>query len=249
MGLSHVMSSRYASLTRAELAVLVPELLLMGQMMDRAGMPWCISAFGREGMTEVAIEEWMTASPIYTRRMQQALGYAPEVAGAGDVVTIFKGLQLDIGAPPQFMDFRYGITDPWHGEFWLDHCGALMDVEPIGTGLRPRDVPRHRGPDLRRHRGGHQPAGTGPAGAPATSDLGGHRGRPASALPVDDDHRRVPSGGRVHPPVPGGHDQPGGDARPRAGGRVRRGPGGLPRPSAQRPRLRLVLPLGTRPDR
>ncbi len=132
MAPSHLMSSRYASLTRAELAVLVPELLLMGQMMDRAGMPWCISAFGREGMTEVAIEEWMTASPIYTRRMQQALGYAPEVAGAGDVVTIFKGLQLDIGAPPQFMDFRYRVTDPWHGEFWLDHCGALMDVEPLG---------------------------------------------------------------------------------------------------------------------
>jgi hypothetical protein len=83
-------------------------------------------------MTQIAIEEWMTASPIYTRRMQRALGYAPEVAGAGDVVTIFKGLQLDIGAPPQFMDFRYLVTDPRHGEFWLDHCGALMDVEPMG---------------------------------------------------------------------------------------------------------------------
>src|SRR3954471_22485173 len=104
----------------------------MGQMMDRAGMPWCITAFGREGMTEVAIEEWMTASPIYTRRMQRALGYAPEVAGAGDVVTIIKGLQLDIGAPPQFMDFRYTVRDPWYAEFQLDHCGALLDVEPMG---------------------------------------------------------------------------------------------------------------------
>jgi hypothetical protein len=47
-------------------------------------------------------------------------------------VTIFKGLQLDIGAPPQFMDFRYTVHDPWHGEFRLDHCGALMDVEPMG---------------------------------------------------------------------------------------------------------------------
>ena len=51
---------------------------------------------------------------------------------ADDVVTIFKGLQLDIGAPPQFMDFRYTVHDPWHGEFRLDHCGALMDVEPMG---------------------------------------------------------------------------------------------------------------------
>ena len=23
-------------------------------------------------------------------------------------------------------------TTPFHGEFWLDHCGALMDVEPMG---------------------------------------------------------------------------------------------------------------------
>ncbi|MCK5753062.1 MAG: hypothetical protein KAH46_10185, partial [Mycobacterium sp.] len=43
-----------------------------------------------------------------------------------------KGLQLDIGAPPQFMDFRYTVHDRWHGEFHLDHCGALLDVEPMG---------------------------------------------------------------------------------------------------------------------
>jgi hypothetical protein len=30
------------------------------------------------------------------------------------------------------MDFRYTVHDPWHGEFRLDHCGALMDVEPMG---------------------------------------------------------------------------------------------------------------------
>ncbi|HET6166586.1 MAG TPA: hypothetical protein VFE07_07130 [Marmoricola sp.] len=119
--------SRYSSLTRGQLAVLVPELLLIGQLIDRSGMAWCIGAYGREGMQQVAIEEWMAASPIYTRRMQRALGYQGE-----DVVTIFKGLQLDIGAPPQFMDFRYTVHDPWHGEFHLDHCGALMDVEPMG---------------------------------------------------------------------------------------------------------------------
>jgi hypothetical protein len=125
--------SRYASLTRDQLATLVPELLLIGQLIDRSGMAWCISAFGREEMAQVAVEEWASSSPIYTRRMQQALGYAPSVRGQGDVVTIFKGLQLDIGAPPQFMDFRYTVHDPWHGEFHLDHCGALMDVEPMGS--------------------------------------------------------------------------------------------------------------------
>lgn len=121
------MPSRYASLSRSELATLVPELLLIGQLIDRSGMAWCISAWGREEMAQVAIEEWAGSSPVYTRRMQRALRYE-----GSDVVTIFKGLQLDIGAPPQFMDFRYDVQDPWHGTFHLDHCGALMDVEPMG---------------------------------------------------------------------------------------------------------------------
>ncbi|KQW52894.1 hypothetical protein ASC77_00845 [Nocardioides sp. Root1257] len=121
------MPSHYASLSRDELATLVPELLLIGQLIDRSGMAWCISAWGREEMAQVAIEEWAGSSPIYTRRMQRALGYE-----GTDIVTIFKGLQLDIGAPPQFMDFRYDVQDRWHGTFHLDHCGALMDVEPMG---------------------------------------------------------------------------------------------------------------------
>jgi hypothetical protein len=114
-------------LSRQELAVLVPELLLIGHMIDRSGMAWCIQEFGHEEMLQVAIEEWAGASPVYTKRMQRALNYEGD-----DVPTIFKGLQLDIGAPPQFMDFRYTLHDRWHGEFHLDHCGALLDVEPMG---------------------------------------------------------------------------------------------------------------------
>lgn len=119
--------SRYASLSREELIVLVPELLLIGHMIDRSGMAWCIQSFGREEMLQVAIEEWAGASPVYTQRMQRALNYVGD-----DVPTIFKGLQLDIGAPPQFMDFRYTVHDRWHGEFELASCGALLDVEPMG---------------------------------------------------------------------------------------------------------------------
>ena len=125
-------TSRFADLSREQLAILVPELLLAGHLIDRSGMAWCISAFGRDEMLQIAIAEWAGASPIYTRRMQRALGFAPAVAGQGDVVTIFKGIQLEIGAPPQFLDFRYTVHDPHHGEFHLDHCGALMDVEPMG---------------------------------------------------------------------------------------------------------------------
>ncbi|TGD89245.1 hypothetical protein BayCH28_07785 [Mycolicibacterium sp. CH28] len=119
--------SRYAQLSRADLATLVPELLLIGQMIDRSGMAWCIQSFGRDEMLQIAIEEWAGSSPLYTRRMQKALKYE-----GVDIITIFKGLQLDIGAPPQFMDFRYTVHDRWHGEFHLDHCGALLDVEPMG---------------------------------------------------------------------------------------------------------------------
>ncbi len=118
---------RLDDLTHDELAVLGREYLLAGQLMDRAGMPHLISAYGREVMGEIAIDEWMGASPVYTRRMQRLLNFAN-----GDVATIFKGMQFDIGAPPEFMDFRYDVIDETHGEFWLDHCGALMDVEPMG---------------------------------------------------------------------------------------------------------------------
>ena len=114
--------------TRDELAVLGREFLLAGQLMDRAGMPHVISAYDRVVMGEIAIAEWMGASPVYTKRMQQLLRF-----GKGDVETIFKGMQFDIGAPPEFMDFRYTVIDENHGEFWLDHCGALMDVEPMGA--------------------------------------------------------------------------------------------------------------------
>ncbi|WP_422744610.1 hypothetical protein ACN27E_21730 [Mycobacterium sp. WMMD1722] len=121
------MMSRYAALSREELATLVRELLLIGQLIDRSGMAWCISNFGREEMLQIAIEEWAASSPLYTKRMQKALKYE-----GVDIFTLFKGLQLDIGAPPQFMDFRYIVHDRWHGEFYLNHCGALLDVEPMG---------------------------------------------------------------------------------------------------------------------
>ena len=112
---------------RERLAVLVPELLLAGHLIDRAGMPHLIAAFGRDTMRDIAIDEWMGASPIYSKRMQRLLKFEGD-----SVETIFKNLQLDIGSPPQFMDFRFALFDQNHGEFWLDHCGALMDVEPMG---------------------------------------------------------------------------------------------------------------------
>lgn len=114
-------------LEHADLATLAREWLLAGHLIDRAGMPHVIAAHGRDAMEAVAIAEWMGASPVYSRRMQQVLGFDGD-----DVATMFKGMQLDIGAPPEFLDFRYRVLDASRGEFWLDHCGALMDVEPMG---------------------------------------------------------------------------------------------------------------------
>jgi hypothetical protein len=119
--------SAFDGLDRRQLAALVREYLLCGHLIDRSGMAHVLGEFGLDGMRDVAIDEWMGASPIYTRRMQRLLNFE-----GSDVETIFKGMQVDIGAPPQFMDFRYTIVDPARGEFWLDCCGALMDVEPMG---------------------------------------------------------------------------------------------------------------------
>ncbi len=124
------MSIGFAGLPQPVLATLVPELLLCGHLIDRSAMPHVIGMLGNDGVRDISVDEWMGASPIYTQRMRTALGYDGD-----DVETIFKGLQLDIGAPPQFMDFRYTLHDPMHGEFELAHCGALMDVEPMGDEL------------------------------------------------------------------------------------------------------------------
>ncbi len=125
--MSDLAAAPYEGRSHAELAELARELLLAGHLIDRSGMPHLISRFGRDVMRDVAIDEWMSASPIYTRRVQRLLGFT------GDTVeVIFKGMQLDVGAPPEFLDFRYEVLDDRHGRFHLDHCGALVDVEPMG---------------------------------------------------------------------------------------------------------------------
>ena len=116
-----------ASFSRQALADLGREYLLAGHLQDRIGLPLVMGRFGDDAMTEVSIEEWMAASPIYSERIQRAMGFE------GDTVeTVFKNIQLDIGAPHQFMDFQFRLDRPDYGEFWLAHCGALMDVEPYG---------------------------------------------------------------------------------------------------------------------
>ena len=83
-----------ADFSRQTLANLGREYLLSGHLQDRVGLPLVAKRFGGDAYVEFSISEWMAASPIYSRRMQEALGFEGH-----DVSTVFKNLQLDIGAP------------------------------------------------------------------------------------------------------------------------------------------------------
>jgi hypothetical protein len=116
-----------AHLSRRALALLAREYQMAAHLQDRAGIPQVLARFGADAMRDVAIDEWMGASPVYTQRMRRALRFDGK-----DVATIFKGIQFDVGAPHGFLDFRFRVDGASAGEFWLPYCGALMDVEPMG---------------------------------------------------------------------------------------------------------------------
>ncbi len=109
--------------------------------------------------------------------------------------TIFKGLQLDIGAPPQFMDFRYTLHDRWHGEFQLDHCGALLDVEPMGEKYIFGMCHTIEDPTFDATAVATNPRAQMRPDPPAAPDAG----RSAPALRVDREHRRLSPRGPEHP--------------------------------------------------
>lgn len=119
-----------SSFSHRALARIAREYMLVGHIFDRVGLPQALARFGADGMQAVAIDEWMGASPVYTERTRRAFGIDGDDVGA-----IFKSLQLDVGAPHQYMDFAFRLDRPDYGEFWLEHCGALMDVEPMGEDM------------------------------------------------------------------------------------------------------------------
>jgi hypothetical protein len=114
-------------LPRDQLVPVVLEYMMVGHLIDRALMPQVAVRAGVDAVDDVAIDEWLGASPTYTARMRRLMGIEGDGVGA-----IMKGLQLDVGFVHQYMGVSYELTDEQHGAFWLDHCGALMDVEPHG---------------------------------------------------------------------------------------------------------------------
>jgi len=117
-----------ADFSRSFLSRLGYEYLLIGHMLDRCGQPLVGMEAGAAGFVRSGIEEWMGASPIYSKRMQRLMKWERD-----DVGTVFKNLQLEVGSPQQFMDFQFRLDSPEYGEFWLCHCGALLDVEKSGS--------------------------------------------------------------------------------------------------------------------
>jgi len=115
-------------LSRAELARLGREYMLYGHIYDRALMPQVGMRLGGGAEIEpLSIWEWKGASPNYTRRMKRLFRIEGD-----DVAAIVKALQLDVGFPHEYMDVRFQLLPDGSAEFWLKHCGALMDVEPRG---------------------------------------------------------------------------------------------------------------------
>jgi hypothetical protein len=117
------------ALGRHDLLALAHEYMLSGLIVVKTVTPLLIlnGAITPEEMPQLSIQQWMGASPVYTARMRSLMGIEGD-----DVPAIMKALQLDVGFVHQYMDVRYQVDDPTHGEFWLPHCGALLDVEPFG---------------------------------------------------------------------------------------------------------------------
>ncbi len=119
-------------LSRDALGRLGREFMLFAHFHDRALMPLLGRRFGPAAMTDVACDEWMGASPIYSRRVRRLLG----IEGDG-VPAILKAFQLDVGFPHQYMDVHYELVSEMEGYFWLPFCGAYEDVNRISRGAEP----------------------------------------------------------------------------------------------------------------
>jgi hypothetical protein len=115
-------------LDRDRLLAVAHEHMLSGMIVTRSMMPLVVLSGGdMDLMNQVAIDEWMGASPVYTGRIRRLMRIEGD-----DVAAIMKHLQLDVGFVHQYMDVGYRVDRPDYGEFWLAHCGALLDAEPHG---------------------------------------------------------------------------------------------------------------------
>ena len=129
----------------------------------------------------------MAASPVYTRRTQRALG--------------FEGDRPDDLQEHPARHRRAAISSWTSGTRSTTRPRRVL-ARPLrradgrradGRGLRARHVPRHRGPDVRRHRHRDQPPGPGPADPPAAARTGRPVARHCAwTVTISDEHPAVP---------------------------------------------------------
>lgn len=122
------MKNPLLNLSRQQLAQLGREYMIAAQINSRVGYARIRMDHGDDAYLQVAIPNWMAASPVYTQRMQRAMGFA----GENNVRGIFKGLQLECGFSHQYFDVSFELDTPDSGRFWLDSCGPLLEAEPRG---------------------------------------------------------------------------------------------------------------------
>ena len=118
-----------SKLSHKALARLGREYMFFAHLHDRSVMAIILSRFGIQAQTDVAVDEWMGSSPIYSMRNRKML----KIVGSG-VTDVFKALQVDIGAPHQFLDFRYELIDDSLGYFWAEYCGPYECVYKASGG-------------------------------------------------------------------------------------------------------------------
>ena len=106
--------------SRSFLCRLGREYMLLGILVGRTAHP---PGAAKDSYARLGIESYMAASPIYSKRMQRLMNFEDN-----DVGTVFKNMQLDIGATHQYMDFNFRLDSPKYGEFWV-HCGSLLEAE------------------------------------------------------------------------------------------------------------------------
>ena len=123
-------------LSRRALARLGREYMLVGHVQSRVIMPIVATRFGPAAAADFAIDAWRAASPVFNERNRKLLRIEADGMSA-----ILKSLQFDVGAPHQYMDFRFELVDEREGFFWLDYCGAL-DAVATATNNDPQAIKR-----------------------------------------------------------------------------------------------------------
>ena len=143
--------------------------MLANHIHDRSGLLPVVLAFGQQAQTDVACDEWMSSSPIYNWRNRIFLKMEGD-----DVSVALKGLQLDIGAPHNFLNFHYDLKSPEaqeavshppeHArlELQADEKEHHDDAE-LGVVLQLARLVTDQSEDRADHDAGHQVAEHGPA--------------------------------------------------------------------------------------